>query len=263
MRSRPRSSRFRGSTKRVVPDEAAGALASAVPRPIGRRRYTHGRFEEALGRWVPGRTSAPCVVHTCSTAAGITAPQTVVVSGGSAAASAPDAPESMRVVAGQALDAEPLQGSRIRARFRFGRQLAQLDCGDSLASASAWSHRFGRLHEPSVSHEFARLVLRSSEGSWHPTSTTPRSIRCQPRGARRCLRRSWPVWGASSRTWASFHCTWTRRPIQPGGVPTYRFLRRYLDRRPVALLSRRQVDPLIRQLTLYRDLIDRRTGDPS
>ena len=47
------------------------------------------------------------------------------------------------------------------------------------------------------------------------------------------------------------------------GVPTYRFLRRYLDRRPVAPLSLRQVDPLIRQLTLYRDLIDRRTGDPS
>ena len=47
------------------------------------------------------------------------------------------------------------------------------------------------------------------------------------------------------------------------GVPTYRFLRRYLDRRPVAPLSLRQVDPLIRQLTVYRDLIDRRTGDPS
>ena len=47
------------------------------------------------------------------------------------------------------------------------------------------------------------------------------------------------------------------------GVPTYRFLKRYLDRRPVAPISLRQVDPLIRQLTLYRDLIDRRTGDPS
>ena len=46
-------------------------------------------------------------------------------------------------------------------------------------------------------------------------------------------------------------------------APTYRFLRRYLDRRPAAPLSLRQVDPLIRQLTLYRDLIDRRTGDPS
>ena len=42
-------------------------------------------------------------------------------------------------------------------------------------------------------------------------------------------------------------------------VPTYRFIRRYLERRPPVTL--RQVDPLIRQLTLYRDLIDRTTGD--
>jgi hypothetical protein len=44
------------------------------------------------------------------------------------------------------------------------------------------------------------------------------------------------------------------------GVPTYRFLRRYLERRPPLPLTLKQVDPLIRQLTLYRDLIDR-TGD--
>ena len=44
-------------------------------------------------------------------------------------------------------------------------------------------------------------------------------------------------------------------------VPTYRFLRRYLERRPP--LTLRQVDPLIRQLALYRDLIDRTTGDPT
>jgi len=43
-------------------------------------------------------------------------------------------------------------------------------------------------------------------------------------------------------------------------VPTYRFLRRYLERRPPVPLTLKQVDPLIRQLTLYRDLIDR-TGD--
>ncbi len=43
------------------------------------------------------------------------------------------------------------------------------------------------------------------------------------------------------------------------GVPTYRFLRRYLERRPPVTL--RQIDPLIRQLTLYRDLIDRTTGE--
>ncbi len=47
------------------------------------------------------------------------------------------------------------------------------------------------------------------------------------------------------------------------GVPTYRFLRRYLERHPPAPLTLRQVDPLIRQLTLYRDLIDRQTGDPA
>jgi len=46
-------------------------------------------------------------------------------------------------------------------------------------------------------------------------------------------------------------------------APTYRFLRRYLERRPAAPLTLKQVDPLIRQLTLYRDLIDRTTGDPS
>jgi hypothetical protein len=44
------------------------------------------------------------------------------------------------------------------------------------------------------------------------------------------------------------------------GMPTYRFLRRYLERRPPVPLTLKQVDPLIRQLTLYRDLIDR-TGD--
>ena len=35
-----------------------------------------------------------------------------------------------------------------------------------------------------------------------------------------------------------------------------------LERRPPVPLTLRQVDPLIRQLTLYRDLIDRKTGDP-
>jgi len=47
------------------------------------------------------------------------------------------------------------------------------------------------------------------------------------------------------------------------GVPTYRFVLRYVERHPPVPLSLRQVDPLIRQLTLYRDLIDRQTGDPT
>jgi transposase len=47
------------------------------------------------------------------------------------------------------------------------------------------------------------------------------------------------------------------------GSPSYRFLRRYLERRPPVPLTLRQVDPLIRQLCLYRDLIDQKTGDPT
>ena len=47
------------------------------------------------------------------------------------------------------------------------------------------------------------------------------------------------------------------------GAPNYRFLRRWLERRTPAPLALRQVDPLIRQLTLYRDLIQRKTGDPT
>jgi transposase len=46
-------------------------------------------------------------------------------------------------------------------------------------------------------------------------------------------------------------------------VPTYRFLRRYLERRPTAPITLKQIDPLIRQLALYRDLIDQQTGDRS
>ena len=46
------------------------------------------------------------------------------------------------------------------------------------------------------------------------------------------------------------------------GVPTYRFLRKYVERRPPLPLTLRQVDPLIRQLTLYRDLINQKTGGP-
>ena len=41
-------------------------------------------------------------------------------------------------------------------------------------------------------------------------------------------------------------------------VPEYRFVRRYLERNPQAPLSLKQVDPLIRELTQYRDLIQQR-----
>ena len=45
------------------------------------------------------------------------------------------------------------------------------------------------------------------------------------------------------------------------GAPSYRFVRRYLERRAHVPVTLRQVDPLIRQLTLYRDFIDQKTGD--
>jgi hypothetical protein len=41
----------------------------------------------------------------------------------------------------------------------------------------------------------------------------------------------------------------------------YRFVRRYLERRCEPPVSLRQVDPLIRQLTLYRDLIEEKTKE--
>ena len=42
------------------------------------------------------------------------------------------------------------------------------------------------------------------------------------------------------------------------GVHEYRFVRRYLERRPQAPLTLQQIDPLIRELTHYRDLIQQR-----
>ena len=44
-------------------------------------------------------------------------------------------------------------------------------------------------------------------------------------------------------------------------LPTYRFVRRFLERRSEAQLSLTQIDPLIRELTQYRDLIAQRTQE--
>jgi len=45
------------------------------------------------------------------------------------------------------------------------------------------------------------------------------------------------------------------------GVCEYRFVRRYLERTPQLPLSLLQIDPLIRQLTLYRDFIENKTKE--
>ena len=44
------------------------------------------------------------------------------------------------------------------------------------------------------------------------------------------------------------------------GVPDYRFVRRWIERHPPTPITVKQVDPLIRQLTEYRDLINHMTG---
>jgi hypothetical protein len=45
------------------------------------------------------------------------------------------------------------------------------------------------------------------------------------------------------------------------GVQEYRFVRRYLERCPQAPLTLQQVDPLIRDLVQYRDLINHKTKE--
>ena len=49
--------------------------------------------------------------------------------------------------------------------------------------------------------------------------------------------------------------------LEIGAANPYHFVRRYLERNPQLPLSLRQVDPLIRQLTLYRDLIQDKTKE--
>ena len=68
--------------------------------------------------------------------------------------------------------------------------------------------------------------------------------------------------GARQETWP--RCRGRRRHRRARPRRPHLPLPAALSRPPAdGPLSLRQVDPLIRQLTLYRDLIDRRTGDPS
>ena len=49
--------------------------------------------------------------------------------------------------------------------------------------------------------------------------------------------------------------------LEGGAVNKYHFVRRYLERQPAPPLTLTQVDPIIRQLTLYRDLIADKTQE--
>jgi hypothetical protein len=46
-------------------------------------------------------------------------------------------------------------------------------------------------------------------------------------------------------------------------VYEYRFVRRYLERRPHPQMFLRQIDPLIRELTVYRDFINLKIEEQS
>ena len=81
------------------------------------------------------------------------------------------------------------------------------------------------------------------------------------------------TWRSSAQIWCELHERAFRRlggtvkvvvldNLKEGVLTPDIYGRRYLERRLPAPLTLRQVDPLIRQLTLYRDLIDRKTGDP-
>ena len=104
-----------------------------------------------------------------------------------------------------------------------------------------------------------RCALLAARDRAGPQSA-PSAPHPRPRRRRRC-----PPHPRRARARQTARAGGRRRRGQGGARarrPTYRFLRRYLERRPPVPLTLRQVDPLIRQLTLYRDLIDRTTGDP-
>jgi hypothetical protein len=44
------------------------------------------------------------------------------------------------------------------------------------------------------------------------------------------------------------------------GFPDYRFVRKWIERHPSAPLTLRQVDPLIRELSQYRELVSKLTS---
>ena len=107
---------------------------------------------------------------------------------------------------------------------------------------------------------------RPSPCSAAPPPPAPTSAPCVSTSTRRAARTASGRSSASSRSLGNTarpSSMMRRRPRSRSASSRYRFLRKYVERRPPVPLTLRQVDPLIRQLTLYRDLIDRTTGDPT
>ena len=155
---------------------------------------------------------------------------------------------------------------RRRCRCRWdSRQVRLLDpqTGQLLRGASASGAR-------RASHRRRRPKSRKTPSRKHSNCCTapieperrsaPSAAACTRLWARLRCDASWAScrW-AKSTVW---HDAWTT-PAPPRsklGPAKYHFVRRYLERNPQPPLSLRQIDPLIRQLTLYRDFIDNKTN---
>ena len=100
----------------------------------------------------------------------------------------------------------------------------------------------------------AQLLARAEKAGAHIGALLPDDAPARRRG-RRPPHPGRAVAGQEVRRGAAW--TMPAPPRWKLDAYDYRFVRRYLERQPAPPLSLRQVDPLIRQLTLYRDLIDR------
>ena len=151
-----------------------------------------------------------------------------------------------------------------------------------------WNDLHVRLLDPKTGQLLREHLRARARLASHRTTTTGPRARRRPTlallGARRTRRRR-----TSARVCAQIHAARRRaaacagssassrspRSTAPPSSTTPRRPRSSSACRPTASsaatssagrpcpLTLRQVDPLIRQLTLYRDLIDRKTGDPT
>jgi transposase len=119
-------------------------------------------------------------------------------------------------------------------------------------------HRFHEADKPSRTPATTEALLRRARGAGSHLGALCEAIHQQEgeAGVRRIL----GVLSLAKKHGAPVADEAAKAAIELG-APNYRFLRRYLQRRLPAPLTLRQVDPLIRQLSQYRDLIHRKTGD--
>lgn len=103
----------------------------------------------------------------------------------------------------------------------------------------------------------ARLLARADRFG-EPVGVLCRSI--HEREGAPGVRRIFGVLSLARRHGASAIETACREALEMG-MPTYRFVKHWIEKHPPVHLTLKQVDPLIRELTHYRDLIEARTKD--